>query len=193
MKICSIDGCEGKYYALGLCEKHWRRVKKHGTPDDNSRTHGSLEERFWRKVVKGEPGECWKWIGKKGAGYGQVQRGGKGSPLVFAHRLSYELHKGEIPEGLFVLHECDNRECTNPDHLRVGTQSDNIRDAVKRGRWHAIPPKHGGASHPNAISAETAAAIAVAAGTQTELSRRFGVARGVVKAIKTGTHWSCKV
>lgn len=81
---------------------------------------------------------CWSWSGTKDpAGYGVLSgrriNGRRTSPEK-AHRVSYEKHFGPIPEGLVVRHNCDNPECTNPDHLLVGTQKDNSRDMVDRGR-----------------------------------------------------------
>lgn len=77
--------------------------------------------------------DCWHWIGKtNGLGYGRMSYKGKSS---VAHRLSYEAFVGKIPTGLFVLHKCDNRLCINPDHLFLGTYSDNRIDCLKKGRW----------------------------------------------------------
>lgn len=75
---------------------------------------------------------CWEWIfNKNHKGYGQLTKHGK---RIKAHRLSYEAFHGPIPDGLMVLHSCDNPPCCNPAHLRVGTAKDNMADAVKRGR-----------------------------------------------------------
>jgi hypothetical protein len=89
-----------------------------------------LEERFWRYVAIGD--DCWTWTGSLAGRYG-VLRGPKRTRL-YAHRLSYEIHNGPIPEGLCILHSCDNPLCVNPAHLRVGTMADNMKDCVKRGR-----------------------------------------------------------
>lgn len=88
-------------------------------------------ERFFSKVEKTET--CWNWTAcKRGkAGYGAINVNGK---VKDAHRLSYELHKGEIPEGLMVLHTCDNRLCVNPEHLFLGTAKDNWHDGFNKGR-----------------------------------------------------------
>lgn len=84
-----------------------------------------------------EGDDCWNWKCKKGS-YGQVHHNGK---HWLVHRLSYTLNFGEIPEGLCVLHKCDNPSCYNPNHLFLGTKGDNIRDAVKKG--HVNSKTHG--------------------------------------------------
>jgi len=96
------------------------------------------EIRFWPKVNK-EPGRntCWEWTGVCYKGYGNFSVGGSRGRM-YAHRYSYELHFGNIPVGLLVLHKCDNRRCVRPSHLFVGTQSDNIKDSIKKGRWPDI-------------------------------------------------------
>lgn len=79
-------------------------------------------------------GTCIRWAGNiLRDGYGQKYRAGR---RYQAHRWAWEQVNGPIPNGLVVRHKCDNRACVNVAHLELGTQSDNIRDAVKRGRWH---------------------------------------------------------
>ena len=86
--------------------------------------------RFWDKVDK--YGEfCWLWRGARRDGYGMFWFKGK---IVSAHRVSWELRFGGIPVGMQVLHKCDNRLCIKPEHLFLGTQADNLLDAVKKGR-----------------------------------------------------------
>lgn len=90
-----------------------------------------FEERFLRKIQPGESG-CMLWSGRKNKkGYGYYDKDGK---AVFAHRYSYRTIVGEIPNGYFVCHKCDVPSCVNPEHLFVGTPSDNIRDCISKGR-----------------------------------------------------------
>ncbi len=96
--------------------------------------HGSLPVRFWAKVVKAEGG-CWLWTGSTKGGYGVVTFGRR--KRIPAHRVSWELTRGPIPDGLCVLHNCpggDNPRCVNPDHLFVGTRGDNNADREAKGR-----------------------------------------------------------
>jgi hypothetical protein len=89
--------------------------------------------RFWSKVEKG-PG-CWLWKNAKDHfGYGRFQLGRRGDGLVKAHRLSWFLAFGEIPSGMWVLHQCDVPACVRPDHLKLGNRDDNAEDMVRRGR-----------------------------------------------------------
>ena len=99
-----------------------------------------VSERFWTKVEKSDG--CWKWLGAKTSGYGYLSAGGRGSGVVRAHRLSYEIHHGPIPDGLLVRHKCDNPECVNPEHLEVGTHADNTMDMMLRKRHHTQSKTH---------------------------------------------------
>lgn len=90
---------------------------------------------FWKSVDKSDnPNACWEWSAyRNNQGYGMFTPIETRTPIG-AHRLSYILHFNDIPEGLFVLHKCDNPPCVNPNHLFLGTAKDNIRDAIQKGR-----------------------------------------------------------
>lgn len=100
----------------------------------------TMIQNFWKKVIKSDG--CWKWTAAKNeSGYGMFGIGKK--KLDRAHRISWKLLRGDIPKGLFVLHKCDNPECSNPEHLFLGTNLDNVRDMISKGR-NSKPPPMGG-------------------------------------------------
>ena len=88
-----------------------------------------MKKRFLSKIKK--TNNCWLWIGSKSHGYGYFYLNYK---KIRAHRLSWEIHRGKIPNILCVLHTCDNRLCVNPKHLWLGTKSDNNKDRTSKGR-----------------------------------------------------------
>lgn len=134
---CSVDDCDAPHWGWGYCVKHHARAKRTGSVEDGFGHHGTLEDRFWRFVTPGAVSNCWEWTGSRNNhGYGTLGD-------QYAHRVSYELHRGAIPDGLVVLHQCDNPPCVNPNHLGMGTQWDNVQDArlKKRLRGRLSRPK----------------------------------------------------
>lgn len=103
-------------------------------PWQNKHTHWQV--RFWNYVDKTDT--CWLWRGSKHSGYGVINVPGRGRPR--AHRLSYEMAIGPIPDGLLVCHTCDIRECVRPEHLFLGTAKDNTADCIAKGRLHPGNP-----------------------------------------------------
>ena len=97
----------------------------------------SLFRRHSEKFVKTDG--CWEWTAGMSHGYGAI---GQDGYMMLAHRVSWVLYRGPIPDGMLVLHKCNNRSCVNPDHLYVGDYSDNMRDTVMSGRGGSVcrPP-----------------------------------------------------
>ena len=104
-----------------------------------------IQERFWSKVRVEGLSECWTGRGARRSGYGHIGVGNHRT--VSAHRLSWEIHFGPIPEGKCILHRCDNKLCVNPGHLYLGNYSDNMFDRVRRnpqslkGRGQGLEPE----------------------------------------------------
>lgn len=125
------------------CENTWRaaeKTKKYCSKRCINKGKGprySLEERFWAKVEKLGPDDCWLWTGSltTSGGYGQIQRGGRDKGPARAHVISYEMHIGLVPEDLCVLHTCDVTACVNPSHLFLGTREENCKDMGRKKRW----------------------------------------------------------
>jgi hypothetical protein len=165
--------------------------------------HGSrpAEERFWAKVEK--TNDCWEWAGfvdDTGAG----RFAPHGNRPTTAYRYSWTLHNGPIPNGLVVCHHCDNRRCVRPDHLFVGTQRENIADAMRKGRMGQIGQwvkDHPGEQRrtPRPGASNPAAKLTQAdvseirslwpAVNQSELGRRFGVTQSAIWSVVHGKSW----
>lgn len=151
-----------------------------------------FETRFWRCVDKNGPGHCWSWTGTKDQhGYGNILRAGRGSALIKAHRASLELHGNPPPTDKVVMHSCDNPNCVNPEHLRIGTQKENIRDCAQKGR---SGPRHvSGERNPSAkLNWDKVRAIRLKARqglSQTKLGALYGVDRSTISLIVLGKHW----
>lgn len=104
-----------------------------------------LVTRFWRNVPDRPEVGCWNWSAStKPSGHGQLRFNGK---TVYAHRVSFELNVGPIPHGMVVRHKCDNPRCIRPTHLLLGSQRDNVHDAIERGRVRYVGRP--GESNPN--------------------------------------------
>jgi hypothetical protein len=151
-------------------------------------------KRFWLKVDWTPT--CWLWRGaKREGGYGSMLRNGK---LQSVHRLAYDRLIGPIPEGLRVLHTCDIPGCVNPRHLFLGTQRDNMRDGVRKGRVRV--PGTSGAKNPMAKLTEAQVAEIRASferghgkgfprGNAKALARKFGIDPNHVRQIVRGRRW----
>lgn len=147
-------------------------------------------ECFFMEKVHPEPNTgCWLWTGTdKGNGYGMITVGGR---RELAHRVSYRLYKSEIPSGMYVCHQCDTPSCVNPDHLWLGTQRENIRDCVAKGRANRRAPK--GENHHaaklTAIDVEAIRAAPFFYGAVKQLAEKYGVRPEAITAIRNGRAW----
>lgn len=188
MAYCCVDCCINLVYAKGLCEKHYQRNRKFGNPLGGIKNQGPVEERFWRFVEKSDG--CWLWIGNKSkAGYGRISVGTKSLGYVQSHRLSWEIHnKKSIPNGLVVMHKCDNPSCVNPDHLSVGTYKENTQDMISKGRKRTVAPV-GEANGKSLLTAEQAKEIKESTLSMAALARKFGVSPSCVRGVKIGRTW----
>jgi len=151
---------------------------------------GTLAERFWAKVDKKGQGECWEWTGAKVPGdYGVIGKGGSGSGLLLAHRVSWELVNGPIPAGKCVLHRYDNPSCVNPHHLFLGTMVDNQQDMIKKGRANKARGERQGNSKLTEQDVHEIRAMLARDISQTVIAEKYDVARTTIGSINTGTNW----
>jgi hypothetical protein len=182
-------GC-GAY--VGFWERNHRDQIK-GNPKSFRKGHQNrvnkrpLAERFWERVDVAGPDDCWEWkLSCFESGYGQWKVKPKN---LRVHRVAYELSKGEIPDGLYVCHTCDNPPCCNPNHLWLGSNTDNQRDCIEKGR--KVSPT--GEGHGMAkLTAENVASIRAAhpRNTTRSLALRFDVSQSQIRRIVTRTNWS---
>lgn len=150
----------------------------------------ATEDLFWAKVHKGP--SCWCWTARKARdGYGKFNMStGRVKPkriTVLAHRFAYELTRGPIPPGMFVMHSCDNPSCVNPEHLSVGTHRANMADMVRKGR-QAHTERHGRAKLTTK-QVRLMRARHAAGESNASLAREFGIGTGLACMILKGQRW----
>lgn len=152
--------------------------------------------RFWSKVNVLGKDDCWEWkSGTNGKGYGQFFIRLEGKKLIheYAHRISWMLKFGDIPEGMRICHSCDNPPCCNPDHYFLGTQLDNMQDASRKGRCK-VPGFKGEeiswAKLKEKDVLEIKKLLREGSKSQSEIARNFGVSVQAIHYIKTGRNWA---
>ncbi len=156
----------------------------------NRKISASDFRRFFLKISFStieHPNNCWEWIGAKArANYGNFYWNKKNIP---AHRFSYLAFNGEIPDGLFVLHRCDNSICVNPYHLFIGTQKENILDASRKGRLMR-GERHSQSKLAEKDIVEIRKKYKSGLGDTTTLAVEFGVSSSQIHNIVTGKKWA---
>lgn len=161
--------------------KDYRRHLRNGVP-----AGGSLEERFWQRIERpSDPGACHEWTGATTRGYGCIRINRRTTPT---HRLAWTLSRGPIPEGLWVLHRCDNRLCCNADHLFLGDVRANVSDMVAKGRNRPCRKE----GHPRAkLNEQCVKVLRAMRGRKTSilLAALHGVGASTVTNVWTGQTW----
>lgn len=163
----------------------------------------TMEERFWAKVNKDGPvpphmphlGKCWEWTARLDRyGYGKFAIGGKSQK---AHRISFMVTYGPIPDGMLVCHSCDNRKCVNPDHLFKGTPLDNTKDMIAKGLQKfgvSLTARRGERNGNAKLTSDDIQAIrgqyATGDTTHKKIASRYGVNRQTVGRIIRGEYWA---
>lgn len=142
-------------------------------------------ERFWSKVDIATPDRCWPWTASALHGYGSFWAAGRN---LRAHRVSFTLAHGAVPDGLCVCHRCDNPRCVNPAHLYAGTNAENQADKVAKQR-HSRGESHGAARLTFADAIEIRR-LAASGAKRTTIATRFEVSRAVVHAVLTNRIWN---
>lgn len=169
--------------------------------------------RFWEKVKKNSHGDCWEWQAlKNDKGYGRFHSKGT---MIMAHKAAYVISGNDLVEGLFVCHRCDNPACVNPDHLWLGTHTDNMRDAAAKGRL-ACGAKNGTQAHPESraygnrngsitcpqkrprgeshrkskLNNSKVAEILTSGQSGASLARKFNVHQNTIFRVRSGKSWS---
>lgn len=150
---CAVIDCPGAARTRGWCSKHYTQWYRHGDPlwsrpslpiqppkpTKSQRFHSYINQDGPIPAHRPELGPCWEWTGGRTPdGYGRHRWLSKPD---YSHRIMWLLEHGSIPSGMHVLHACDNPPCCRPEHLWLGTQSDNARDRNEKLRHPWARPK----------------------------------------------------
>ena len=160
---------------------------------------GTLEERFWPKVLKGAEKECWLWqANKNNMGYGMIQSLEYGRKIL-AHRASFIIKNGPIKDDICVLHRCDTPSCVNPNHLFLGTKLENNKDRDAKGRTRyghnpLYPPPIFRGEDANSSKLTNTKVLEMRdlmsrGATTREMVVRYGIERSTVKRIRNRRTW----
>jgi hypothetical protein len=183
---CSVDNCSREKLWKGMCGMHYQRFMKHGDPlfiPINS-CRRPIIDRLQSNVIRTQSGCILRLGTGTGTGYKLIQINGKAR---LAHRVAYELANGEIPADQLVLHRCDQPSCINPEHLFLGTQLDNMRDMIAKGRKRSPS----GEDAPNTkLTLDQVREIRASTESQRLLAKRYGVSLSAISNVRTGDTWA---
>lgn len=130
---CQHPECTGFAWAQGYCGTHYQKMKKLGVIQ-SKRILNNPVRRYYSKIEVNPETLCWEWTGAiHPNGYPLMGIGGKQKQFK-VHRFAYQMFFGDIPDGFVAMHSCDNRKCSNPAHLSLGTHKENMQDASRKGR-----------------------------------------------------------
>lgn len=147
-----------------------------------------MRKRFWSKVDIREKDDCWEWLASKNPdGYGRFWINNR---LEQAHRVSWSFFKGDIPEGMKLLHHCDNPGCCNPSHLFIGTQQDNADDREAKGRGNqSIGEKNGNSKLIAKDVLKIRAIYSDGLASQRKLAEMFSISKSMIGYILSRSNW----
>lgn len=178
-------------YACKECSRAAARVYR-AYRAANPGPRKTTQQRFWEKVERRGIDDCWFWQASiVGSGYGYFRAEGR---MVYAHRYAYELRHGFIPEGLYILHHCDQPGCVNPKHLYAGTLADNTRDMLdrKRGRPGSSPGEKNASAKLTWAQVKEIRKRHRSGESRQDLADEFGVSPLTIWEIATGRTWKQK-
>jgi len=177
-------------YCGGPCDY---RVSRCRACKDKGLGVPTAKDRLLSKILRNESTDCWEFTGYLlPNGYGRIA-GRRGEGPNLAHRVSWLVHRGEIPAGMLVCHTCDNRKCVNPDHLFLGTQSDNLQDMKSKGRGkipNPLPTTRGESHWKNKLTKEQVSEIrSRSSESRKALAVEFKTTPRYISSIISGTKW----
>lgn len=174
---CLVEGCNRISRHRGVCNPCYQRVRSRGTTDRYEYSRQECLKKFYRKCKADVKTGCINWTGYRCAlGYGVF---GLNAKLNKAHRVAWMFKYGPIPDGLCILHKCDNPSCVNTKHLFIGTKADNNRDKMEKGR-HRCRRK---------LTVQQAKYILKTKVSRIVLSKRFNISKNQITAIRKGRAW----
>lgn len=190
MRLCTITGCQKIHYGKGYCQMHYLRSYRNGDPNIKKPSGKNchlltLKERFEDKFIKGDKKECWLWQASISNGYGNLTYKNKS---YIASRVSYQLYIGEIKSNMFVCHKCDNPLCVNPNHLFLGSPTDNVKDMMSKQR-SAKGEDHSQAKLINSDVVKIKEMLKKQNFTDQTIADLFNVKRETINRIKLNKAW----